>query len=269
METKGKRSKSGRKTKREKVRFKFGIDRVQENEEIKEYLRTGDQRLFETFYRRRIPTIKYLANKYKWLSEDAFSEILVVFVRTVEGYGKNGKTTDFNTFFFSSVKNNFSNVAKKKFRKKRTTSEGHDPAYHTVSLDSCIDGNNDSPLFHELITSSYDERYEDDAMIECVDRICDGNKFLSEVLLSFLDLTKRQIVRRKHIFKCSFPLITGDVYLDIRQGIGIPDDLFEIEESKVCGAMITCKIRMKIRKLLDFFAKKTVEKGIVSQVTEG
>ena len=110
---------SKRTPKKENPRFKFGIDRKEENQEVKTYLETGDERIFEKLYQRRLPTIDYLAKKYSWLSEDAGSEIRMVLVRTVNGYGCNGKTTDFNTYFFSSVKNHFSNIAKKKYRKKR------------------------------------------------------------------------------------------------------------------------------------------------------
>ena len=246
---------------KDKKRVKFGIDRDVENKEVLEFRKNRDERLFEKLYERRTPTIKYLANRYHWLSEDAFSEISVVFVRTVERYGKNGKTTDFNTFFFSSVKNHFSNVAKKKFRNKRTTFDGKDPALRSVQLDSCIDQDGDSQMFHELI-SNQDQfaASEQDRLEEYVTQLCEGNDFLCAVMMVLLDFTRRQIVRRQHVVSYRCPLISGDLKEDIRTACNIPGDLFEIEEASVHGDDIVCRVSLNTKPLLDYLAVRFSEK---------
>lgn len=253
-----------------RIRFKFGIDRDQENQEVLEYRKTGNERLFEKLYARRVPTFKYLANKNSWLIEDSYSEILIVFLRTVRRYGSNGKKTDFNTFFFSSVKNHFSNIAKKKFRKKRTTIEGYDPSLYSVPLDSCIDHRNDSPLFHELIEDTkINSDDNEEALAELVHRVCCGNEFLIKALGGMLDMTRRQITRRKHEFEFSCRMITGEAYDDICHEVGIPEELFEIKDIKVNGDRIFCKISLNPREFLDFLCEMAVEKGIVPEVIEG
>lgn len=261
---------AGRIDKSERIRFKFGIDRDLENREVLEFRKTRNERLFEQLFKRRTPTIQYLARKYKWLSEDAFSEISVVFVRTVNRYGKNGRTTDFNTFFFSSVKNHFSNVAKKKFRKKRTTFDGCDPALRSIPLDSCIDDGNDAPLFHELITTQEQSGGSNhDRLVEYVKRICEGNDFLCTVLMDFLDFTRRQIVRRKHTVSYRCPLITGDLYEDICKGVDIPQTLFEVENASVDNGEIACNLALNTRPLLSFLAEKFAEKDVVLDTIGG
>lgn len=254
----------GLNTNKERIRFKFGIDRDQENLDVMEYQNTGNELIFEKIFIRRKPTFLHLAKKYKWLTEDAHSEILVVFVRTVNGYTRNSNKTDFNTFFFSSVKNHFSNVAKKKFRKKRTTVDGADPELCAVSLDSCIDESGGSSLFHELVASN-DNTYGSDKKIlsECIDKACDGNKFVSFVLSEMMDLTNGQIMRKKLVVDYSCPLITGDLEHDIRHHIGIPDELFEVERKEVKSDVISCSIKLDLRPFLDFLGNNMKKNGFV------
>jgi len=247
--------------KKDNPRIKFGIDREIENNEVKTYLKTGDESIFERVYQRRIPTIKYLAKKYAWLSEDADAEIRMVLVRTVNGYGGNGKTTDFNTYFFSSVKNHFSNIAKKKYRKKRMTFDGLDPANKSIPLDSFID-EEDSSQFHELISSDDETMENRIKMDHYLHEFSEGNQFLVHVMEEMTQMSKRQIVKKDMIFDYSFPLITGDVSTDITEGVGLPEEIFDIMESKINDHMISAKIKIKSRKLIGFLGKRVAEKQL-------
>ncbi len=247
-------------SKKENPRIKFGIDREEENQEVKTYLRTGDERIFERVYQRRLRTIEYLAKKYSWLSEDAGSEIRMVLVKTVNGYGCNGKTTDFNTYFFSSVKNHFSNIAKKKYRKKRMTFDGFDPANKTVPLDSFMDDNEGSSQFHELISPDDETTKNKLKMDHYLHMFSDGNNFLFHVMEEMIQMSKRQIVKKDMVFDYSFPLITGDVFVDVGEGVGLPDDMFDVVETKINDNLINAKVKVKSKKLIKFLVKKISEK---------
>jgi len=267
----GKKKLSAREVKpknRKEKNVKFGIDRDEENRQIKEYLRTGDERIIEEVYKKRIPTIQFLARRYHWLTEDAASEINVVFTRTVNRYGKNGKKTDFNTFFFSSVKNHFSNLAKKKYRKKRTTLDGNCPDSITIPLDSCV-GDDESTQFHELIADDGESRSSDLRTQDFIRDICEDDDFLFEALQLTIDLTKRQIVRREITFEHWFPLVTGDIYTDIASCTTLPSEAYDVIEHVIENGKIKCLIKMNNKAFLSFVAKKVRESGIVNVPLEG
>lgn len=236
-------------------RLRFGIDRDEENRDVIDFVRTGDQNIFNRIYYRRKPTIEYLAKKYNWLTEDAASEIRIVLVRTVNSYGKNGKNTDFNTFFYSSVKNHFSNIAKKRYRKKRTTIDGTDPMNRTVTLDSCI-GDDDGSSLHEFISN------EDRSMTDNFDfesllfKISKGNKYISDILFEIKDLTRREIIKESDlIFNFSFPLISGDAELDISGAIGIPSDSYNVMNTFIENRTIKSIICINGKRFIDHIAK--------------
>ena len=252
------------KEKREQSKKKFGIDRDVENDEILKYQIEGNERLFEKIYARRIPTIQYLAKKYVWLAEDSFSEINMVFVRTVNNYGTNGKKTDFNTFFYSSVINHFANVAKKKFRKKRTTIEDKDPECKTIPLDGCY--NDDSNCFHELIASPNGEYFHNIELNDYITEICSGNEKISAVLLSMIDLSKRQVMRQEIKFVFDFCYITGDIIEDVNFSLNIPEKCFVILDVKTNGEYFSATILFDNKKIVDYFAKQILEKRVFSNI---
>lgn len=253
------------KEEKENIRVKFGIDRDLENKEIQEYINSGDESVFERVYQRRLPTIDYLAKKYKWLSEDSASEIRMVLVRTVNGYRKNGKTTDFNTYFFSSVKNHFSNIAKKKFRKKRTIFDGTDPLNKTISLDDCV-GDDDSVLFHELISSDVNKVENDIDMDYFLNNLSEGNEFLFHVISEILNYARRQISKKDLVFKYNFPMVSGDALLDVSFGTGLPNNIFTIIDTKINNNKIEANISIKSKKLLNFLSKKIRNNNVFSYI---
>jgi DNA-directed RNA polymerase specialized sigma24 family protein len=236
-------------------RVKFGIDRDIENEQVRKYIETGDELIIEEVYKKRIPTIDHLGRINSWITEDASSEVNLVFVRCIQSYGRNGKTTDFNTFFYSSVKNHFANLLKKKYRKKRTTFRGDDPSMQTVSLDSPCYGDDGHDInLHEIIPDNAIE--ENDVITECLSEISGGNESIVDILLDFVDLTKRQIVRREFIFDRTFPLISGDAHDDIVLGMGVPAETFEVLTSKVKNDKVFCKIKIVPQEFISHIREK-------------
>lgn len=250
-------------------RVKFGIDRDEENNDVKEYVLTGDQSLFDKIYKRRKLTIEYLAKKYNWLTEDAASEISIVLIRTVNSYGKNGKKTDFNTFFYSSIKNHFSNIAKKRYRKKRTTIEGTDPLNRMVPLDSCI-GDDESTSFHEFVSND-DESVRD--KIDFQDLLFDvsrGNAYIASILFEVQDMTKREISKDTElIFSFSFPLVSGDISIDIASAIGLPNDAYSIVSSSVENGKIQARVYVNGKKFISHVAKSFSDRQVVSMKNKG
>ena len=78
-----------------------------------------------------------------------------------------------------------------------------------------------------------------------------------------------KIRNRKHEFEFSCRMITGEAYDDIYHEIGIPENLFEIENVKVHGDKIMCKIILNPREFLDHLCESAVENGIVSETIGG
>lgn len=238
-----------------KSELKFGIDRKQENRDVLDYVSTGDEALFETIYRRRLPTIEYLARQYHWLSDDAASEIKIVFVKTIRDYGKNGKKTDFNTYFYSSVKNHFVNAIKRKYRKKRTTIDGIDPLNRTVPLDDVV-SDEDSNQYHELIASDSEKYEQETNFCNFVQFISEGNKILADILTSFKGLNRNQIIREGLTLSYDFSIITGNAYEDVYSQLGVPKHLIDIISFTINDGKIVVKLKVNTRGVMSYLCDK-------------
>jgi len=255
---------------KERVRFKFGIDRDLENEQVLEYAKSRDEDVINQVYTKRIPTIEYLSKRYTWVTEDAYSEICLVFTRCINAYGKNGKKTDFNTFFYTGVKNHFANLLKKKYRKKRTVIGGVDPTVFTFSLDESCDKEGDSQLLHEKYTTHQSSQHEFDKVIASyLEELSDGNESLIDFLFSIVDLSRRQIVRKVHSIKRTFPLITGDIEEDIMTGMGIPSNTYEIDEHKLRGKNISCRLKIIPKPFLRHISILVKQKSHLFDIVKG
>ena len=114
------------------------INRKKENQDVVLFQKTGDIKILERIYHRRVPNLQILANKYKYLtsdSEDMFEELTFHFIKTVHGYDP--KRGSFNTYFYSSMLYCTRNLRNNKKAKKRRP-KGSDPdsiANFTLSLD--------------------------------------------------------------------------------------------------------------------------------------
>ena len=236
-------------------KLKFGIDRKQENKDVRMYVKSGNEEIFNRLYENRLPTIDFLARRYKWLCEDAASEIRIVLVRSVNKY-REGQTTDFNTYFFTSVKNHFSNLAKKRFRKKRTTFDGLDPLHQTIPLDSFIDDEENSSKFHELISDGNSDSEKCEMMEHYLYHLSGGNRFLLHVIKEFSDMSKRKISKKEISFDFKFDLVTGDLFEDVSKQIGLPKRMFDIVKAKVRMGAIDASVKVKGKKLIEHFVEK-------------
>jgi len=134
--------------------------RKQENNDVIKFQKTRDQALLEKIYLNRIPTLKVWSNRFYYLaetkeSEDLFSELSQVFIKTLDGYKHkrkikiNGKTiskkTPFNTYLYYSLDNYIKNLRNSKNAKKRTPldEEGNSiPQHFVLSLNYGYDGKN-------------------------------------------------------------------------------------------------------------------------------
>lgn len=246
--------------------LKFGINRKEENNDILEYAKTGDESLFERIYKRRLPTIEHLARQYYWLSDSATSEIKIVLIKTIREYGKNGRKTDFNTFFYSSVKNNFVNAIKRKYRKKRTTIDGCDPLNKTLPLDEFIN-DDDSTTMHEFISDDHIKNEDLLHFEDCIKLLSGKNELLSLIIKSFNGLTRNQILREKALIKYSFPIVSGDIMEDIYLGSGISRNCFNIEKTEVADGKIYSELRVNPKNVMVLLQEKlNLDKEICSQI---
>jgi len=233
-------------------RIKFGIDREEENRDVREYAESGNELIFNKIYERRLPTIDFLSKRYHWLCEDAASEICIVLMRAVGKY-KKGQRTDFNTYFFTSVKNHFSNLAKKRFRKKRTTFDGLDPLNRTLPLDSFINEDEGSSDFHEFIADGNSDFEKIQIMEDCLYRLSKGNKFLEHVVKQFSNMSKRQIAKKELTFEFTFDLVSGDLFEDVCKQVGLSKRIFDVAKVKVHSGVIEASVRIKGKSLVKYF----------------
>jgi len=250
--------------------IRCGVDRKEENIMVREYARTRDDDIFNYIYRNRLPTIRFLARRYAWLCDDPVSEINVVFTRTVNEYGKNGRRTDFNTFFFSSVKNHFANIRKKKFRKKRTLSDGTAPEQNTLPLDSFIGNDSDSSMLHELVASDSDDGIQGFWLQDCIEMLSDGNPVLKEVVEDFLHGTKRQNMKNEHYVRVEVPLPKERGYSQkflhnlIITAVDLPTHLYEIIVCNKNKEVVVAELLICNKEMIKYLQQMVLEKDIIS-----
>jgi DNA-directed RNA polymerase specialized sigma24 family protein len=247
--------------------LKFGINRKEENSDVLEYAQTGDESIFERIYSRRLPTIEHLARQYNWLSDSAASEIKIVFIKTIREYGKNGRKTDFNTFFYSSVKNNFVNAIKRKYRKKRTTIDGCDPLNKTLPLDEFINDDENSVTMHEFISDDHLKNGDLLHFEDCVNLLSGHNELLSLIIKSFSGLTRNQILREKTLINYSFPVVSGDILEDVYLGAGMSRNCFDIEKTEVKDGKIYSELKVNPKNVIVLLQEKlNSDKEICNQI---
>jgi len=233
------------------------IDRKIENERILEYLETRDETIFNEVYKNRIYTIDYLANQYKWVVEDSASEIRLVLVKTLNSYGKNGKKTDFNTYFFTSVKNHFANLIKKKYRKKRDPRVSEDQPAFIFSLDDIVteDGTN----YHEFIACENNELNDYIYNDYAITIMSGGSEFLKKFINKILSMKRKEILTSVIKENFVFDIVSGEYVDDICNQIEIDKKLYEITNINVKNNKIEAEISIYGKKLLNLLYKRSKE----------
>ncbi len=238
------------------------IDRKEENKDVLEYVETGDDKLFEKIYHRRLSTINYLAHQYYWLSEDAASEIKIVFIKTVRGYKKNKRKTDFNTFFYSSVKNHFVNMIKYKYRKKRTTIDDADPLFKTTPLDEFL--NEDSNLQrHELVDNNQKNPYDLFSYEVLADFLSKDNQMIKDIILCIKGLDRQEMRKSNIIIDHQFEYRTDDVLFDFYDQLKIPKNSVEMIENQVKGDRVYAKVEVNTQVFMKYMRNKMEKDSIM------
>lgn len=114
--------------------FRTPKAKKEENESVDEFQKTGNMEILEQIYKNRIPSLKWWANKNKYLDnnsfDDIFGELTKIFVRAIYSYKymREKKTDDgkiklvktpFNSYLYSAFENSMCNIHNKKKAKKR------------------------------------------------------------------------------------------------------------------------------------------------------
>jgi len=114
--------------------FRTSKAKKEENEAIDLFQNTREVDILEQVYKNRIPTLRWWANKNKYLDNNSFDDVLgeltKIFVRAIYGYNyilekkdKNGvvkKTKkQFNNYLYSALENSMCNLHNRKKAKKR------------------------------------------------------------------------------------------------------------------------------------------------------
>ncbi len=179
----------------EKIKYEnVIIDREQENRDVLEYKRTGDQKIFERLYSNRIPTLKNWAMKHYFPGlapsiEDFFAELRIIFCKAIQKY-ELGRGS-FNTCLFTFLLNRVKNIKSSKFAKKRVP-EGYEGALGAIELS--LDYNygsesGESSTIQDHLESKESDNHESNKMLydEIIDVLSDGNMTLKNVFVSIGD----------------------------------------------------------------------------------
>ena len=98
------------------------IDRKLENRDVDLYQKTHDVDILERVFKNRIPTLKFWAKKHYFPGlapsiEDFYGELVIVFVKAIEGYSI--ERGAFNTCLYTFLLNRIKNIKSGKYTKKR------------------------------------------------------------------------------------------------------------------------------------------------------
>lgn len=102
----------------------FNIDRNQEDGEIERFQKTGDLRILEKVYEKRIPTLwtwirmHYIPGVTCCSKQDLFSEFTIVFLNAAQKYKRSRGA--FNTCLYTFLLNRIKNIKNSRYAKKRT-----------------------------------------------------------------------------------------------------------------------------------------------------
>ena len=189
------------------------VNRSEEDLMVSQYRKTEDPDLLTKLYELREPTLKVWAKKHAYLAyseEDMFADLRTVWLRCVMSYkyepdiravrtksgafvhDKEGrvkttfKSTPFNTFMYTALRNYVSNLIKKKYSKKRLDDEGIPLESTMKSLDYEY-GDDDSEgqsLYNMIAAEEHDGGSAMDAE-HIITEIAGGEEDIQHALESF------------------------------------------------------------------------------------
>jgi len=241
--------------------IRFGINRTEENELVRKYQRSKNEAIFNELFDQRRVTFKNLAAKYRYLDEDAESEIMIIFHRAIERFEKNGCTsTDFNTFFYTLVRNHFSNRWRRNNRRKRTLESGDRPEDSMLSLDYRKD--EDGAALYEVIADETPTSTEYE-MQDCLEAMSQGNPMVMKMLEDLLSGTRRQYVVNDHYYAFTVSMQNGNPFHSIRTAIELPTSTYEIEDFICRSEEVEFCLRVRGKNFVQYLADVFKEKIVV------
>lgn len=165
------------------------IDRAEEDRDVTTYQKTGDLKILDRIYRRRIPTLQAWAAKHffpgLYLSEqDMASELSIVFIKAVEKYDPARKVA-FNTCLYTFLLNRVKNMKNSIHAKKRICEEYEGPRSGMIlSLDySYNDKDGSDVTLRDLIAGNEPDGYEVKSFQDLIDGLSGGNDDIKDFLL--------------------------------------------------------------------------------------
>jgi len=163
------------------------IDRDEENQSILTFQKTGDLKLLEEIYKRRIPTLK------KWTSdnffpgltsseEDFFEEMTLVFLKAADKYDPDFGAS-FNTCLFSFLVNRIKNLNSARHAKKRCPKE-YEGALSSLMLSLDYEYSEKGGHSVRLVDLIEQKPIETDEthIKEMIDIVSDGDEEVADVL---------------------------------------------------------------------------------------
>jgi DNA-directed RNA polymerase specialized sigma24 family protein len=236
---------------------KCGVDRKVESEQVLEYQRTRDPDLMEEIYTRRIPTMRYLAARHQYISDDVESELKCVFVRSVEKY-RSGKRS-FNTYFYTAVLNHIRNMVKGRKRKKRTVEDGRmNPESVFVRMDDKVDDTIDGGTYHDTIGSE-DSDWSSNVDVRLIANLFNKRSWILADI--FVDMVKGACTSsRRRQYSGVTAVIKGSTVEDtISEAVGLSKSMYSLVGYNVVSGMIDYCVEVSSKRCIEYIREVAAE----------
>lgn len=233
------------------------IDRKKENQLVLKYQETESDEIFLQIYEPRKKTFEHLAKRFYYVAEDMYSEMQVVFMKSIMGFKPNCRS--FNTYFYTSVLNHVRNMIKSQGRNKRTLSDGTDPNDSFLYLDDAIDEDGDM-TYHDVISSGDGEDMID--VMHLIEYVEGRSWILLDMVLDMMGSGKPPLKRKTYE---SSTVICG--YYSVEEAVeahaGIPSSCYRLVDFDVEGDEMKYVIDVSMQKAYDVLVE------MVSHLSEG
>lgn len=235
--------------------IKCGINRSVESAEVLKYQETMDSSLLERIYLRRIPTMRYLALRNKHVCDDVESELKCVFMRAVDKY--RGGRRQFNTYFFTAMKNHMANLVKGKKRKKRTVDDNTmNPEAVFIRMDDSIgDSDSDGDTYHDVIGAE-DFDWSSNIDVRAVAAsILKRSWILADI---FMDMMKGActMCRRRQYSDVAAHHCSLSPEETIRMAVGMPSNMYKVVGYNIRDGKIDYCIEVSSKRCIDYIREQ-------------
>ena len=182
------------------------------------YQRTKDESVLDGVFKNRIPTLRYWAAQHYFpgldLSiEDFYSELVIVFVKAIDGYKLNRGS--FNTCLYTFLSNRIKNIKAGKYAKKRQP-EFYDGSLTgmVLSLDMPYEEKNGKTItlgekLEDEDSRDYEKMKEEEEFEDTVKILSDGNPKLKEIFIKLSEGNSISSLMREYKIK------EGELKIDV------------------------------------------------------